>query len=175
MKFWPLPHARLWGALVLGIALTGCANMQSHDKLASEMQTAGQTNGIPAALARLEASATTADEKAALLYNLERGELLRMDRRYDDSTGAFLLADTKVKEWEETADEVGHVYYLRSHLGPVRLFLARLLLPIIARVMMADLPEGARLFGWEVLYRRILDRDVAKVAPGVAAALGLGR
>ena len=103
MKFWPLPHARLWGALVLGIALTGCANMQSHDKLASEMQTAGQTNGIPAALARLEASATTADEKAALLYNMERGELLRMDRRYDDSTGAFMLADTKVKEWEETA------------------------------------------------------------------------
>ncbi len=103
MKFWPLPHARLWGALVLGIALTGCANMQSHDKLASEMQTAGQTNGIPAALARLEASATTADEKAALLYNMERGELLRMDRRYEDSTGAFMLADTKVKEWEETA------------------------------------------------------------------------
>ena len=103
MKLWPLPHARLWGALVLGIALTGCANMQSHDKLATEMQTAGQTNGIPAALSRLEASATTADEKAALLYNLERGELLRMDRRYDDSTGAFLLADTKVKEWEETA------------------------------------------------------------------------
>ena len=103
MKFWPLPHARLWGALVLGIALTGCANMQSHDKLASEMQTAGQTNGIPAALARLEASATTADEKAALLYNMERGELLRMDRRYEDSTNAFLLADIKVKEWEETA------------------------------------------------------------------------
>ena len=103
MKIWPLPHARLWGALVLGIALTGCANMQSHDKLATEMQSAGQTNGIPAALARLEASATTADDKAALLYNLERGELLRMDRRYEDSTGAFLQADTKVKEWEETA------------------------------------------------------------------------
>ena len=103
MKFWTMPRARLWGALVLGIALTGCANMQSHDKLASEMQTAGQTNGVPAALARLEASATTADEKAALLYNMERGELLRMDRRYEDSTSALLLADTKVKEWEATA------------------------------------------------------------------------
>jgi hypothetical protein len=41
--------------------------------------------------------------KTALLYNLERGELLRMDRRYEDSTNAFLLADIKVKEWEETA------------------------------------------------------------------------
>lgn len=103
MKIWPLPTARLWGALVLGIALTGCASMQSHDKLATEMQTAGQANGIPAALARLEASATTDEEKKALLYNLERGELLRMDRRYEDSTGAFQLADAKVKEWEEAA------------------------------------------------------------------------
>ena len=94
---------RLWGALLVAAALTGCANMASHDKLATDMQTAGQTAGIPAALAKLEASATTPEEKAALLYNMERGELLRMDRRYGDSTSAFLLADTKVKEWEETA------------------------------------------------------------------------
>ncbi len=104
MKFWPLSSTpRLWGALLVTAALTGCANMASHDKLATDMQTAGQSAGIPAALAKLEASATTPEEKAALLYNMERGELLRMDRRYDDSTSAFLLADTKVKEWEETA------------------------------------------------------------------------
>ena len=98
-----LPRTRFGGALALAIALTGCANMQSHDKLASEVQTAGQTNGIPAALARLEASATTDDEKTALLYNLERGELLRLGRRYEDSNHAFMLADNKVKEWEEAA------------------------------------------------------------------------
>jgi len=103
MKPWHLMPARLWGALLLGAALTGCANMASHDKLATEVQSAGQSAGIPAALAKLEASATSDDEKKALLYNLERGELLRMDRRYEDSTGAFMLADTKVKEWEETA------------------------------------------------------------------------
>lgn len=67
------------------------------------MQSAGRTGGIPAALAQLEASAKSEDDKTALLYNLERGELLRMDRRYEDSTNAFLLADIKVKEWEETA------------------------------------------------------------------------
>ena len=77
--------------------------MQSHDKLASDVQSAGRTGGIPAALAQLEASAKSEDDKTALLYNLERGELLRMDRRYEDSTNAFLLADIKVKEWEETA------------------------------------------------------------------------
>ncbi|WP_338818102.1 hypothetical protein [Acidovorax temperans] len=94
---------RLLWVLTFSAALTGCASMQSHDKLASDVQSAGRTGGIPAALAQLEASAKSEDDKTALLYNLERGELLRMDRRYEDSTNAFLLADIKVKEWEETA------------------------------------------------------------------------
>ena len=94
---------RLLWVLTLSAALTGCASMQSHDKLASDVQSAGRTGGIPAALAQLEASAKSEDDKTALLYNLERGELLRMDRRYEDSTNAFLLADITVKEWEETA------------------------------------------------------------------------
>ena len=89
--------------LTLSAALTGCATMQSHDKLATDMQTAGRSGGIPAALASLESTAKTEEEKTALLFNMERGELLRMDRRYPDSTNAFLLADNKVKEWEETA------------------------------------------------------------------------
>ena len=94
---------RLLWVLALSAALTGCATMQSHDKVAGDMQTAGRTGGIPAALASLESTAKTEDEKTALLFNLERGELLRMDRRYPDSTNAFLLADNKVKEWEDTA------------------------------------------------------------------------
>ena len=94
---------RLLWALALSAALTGCATMQSHDKLATDMQTAGRSGGIPAALASLESTAKTEEEKTALLFNMERGELLRMDRRYPDSTNAFLLADNKVKEWEETA------------------------------------------------------------------------
>ena len=94
---------RLLWALALSAALTGCATMQSHDKTATDIQTAGRSGGIPAALASLESTAKTEEEKRALLFNMERGELLRMDRRYPDSTNAFLLADNKVKEWEETA------------------------------------------------------------------------
>ena len=94
---------RLLWVLTLSAALTGCATMQSHDKLATDVQSAGRTGGIPAALAQLESSAKTEEDKAAMLYNMERGELLRMDRRYADSTNAYLLADNKVKEWEETA------------------------------------------------------------------------
>ena len=90
---------------VLGIVLvlSGCASMKSHDELAGNMQNAQKAGGIPAALKTLEASATTADEKAAMLYNMERGELLRLNRNYQDSTQAFLLADIKVKEWEAAA------------------------------------------------------------------------
>lgn len=94
---------RAAGALVLAVLLTGCAAMKSHDQLAGQVQAAGRSEGIPGALRQLEASATTEEERTALLYNLERGELLRMNRQYVDSTNAFLLADIRVKEWEDTA------------------------------------------------------------------------
>jgi hypothetical protein len=92
---------RFFAALGVALALSGCANMKSHDELSSQMQGAQKTGGIPAALKTLEASATSEDDRTALLYNLERGELLRLDRQYNASTQAFLLADDKVKVWEE--------------------------------------------------------------------------
>ena len=85
------------------VVLAGCSSMASHDTLASDVQATGQSQGVAAALARLESSATSESEKTALLYNMERGELLRLDRRYEDSNHAFMLADNKVKEWEEAA------------------------------------------------------------------------
>lgn len=94
---------RLLTVLFVSMALGGCATMASHDELATEVQNANRAGGVPAALAQLESSAKTEDDKKALLYNMERGELLRMDRRYAESTSAFMLADAKVKEWEEAA------------------------------------------------------------------------
>ncbi len=97
-----LTHLRRFlAALGVALALSGCATMKSHDELTGQMQTSQKAGGIPAALKVLEASATSVDDKAALLYNLERGELLRLNRNYQDSTQAFLLADIKVKEWED--------------------------------------------------------------------------
>ena len=52
---------------------------------------------------------------------------------------------------EILTDEIGHVLFLRSQLGPFRLVLARLLLPIVARVLIADYPEMKRLFGSRLL------------------------
>ena len=96
-------RCRLLTALGVVLALTGCANMRSHDELAGQMQSSQKTGGVAAALKTLEASATNDEQRAALLYNMERGELLRLDRKYQDSTQAFLLADARVKEWEEAA------------------------------------------------------------------------
>lgn len=85
------------------LALSGCAAMKSHDQLAGQIQSAQKTGGLSAAMQALEASATSDEQKTAMLYNMERGELLRLDLRYEDSTQAFMLADSKVSEWEETA------------------------------------------------------------------------
>jgi hypothetical protein len=92
---------RILMAVGVVLALSGCAAMKSHDDLANQMQVSQKSGGVAAALKTLEASATSADDKTELLYNLERGELLRLDHKYQDSTQAFLLADIKVKQWEE--------------------------------------------------------------------------
>ena len=62
-------------ALLVLVFLGGCASMQSHDKLASEVQATSRAGGFPAAIAQLDQSASSEEDKAALLYNLERGEL----------------------------------------------------------------------------------------------------
>lgn len=85
------------------VLLSGCASMQSHDKLATEVQATSRAGGFAAAIAQLEKSATTEDERAALLYNLERGELLRLNKQTPESTAAFLQADAKVQQWEDAA------------------------------------------------------------------------
>ena len=75
--------------------------MQSHDKLASDVQSAGRTGGDSCCLGPAGSPAKSEDDKTALLYNLERGEL-RMDAA-SKTAPTPLLADIKVKEWEETA------------------------------------------------------------------------
>ena len=67
-----------------------------------DVQSAGRTGGIPAALAQLEALPSLRTIRPRCSTTWKRGELLRMDRRYEDSTNAFMVADIKVKEWEET-------------------------------------------------------------------------
>lgn len=83
--------------------LTGCANMQSHDQVTTGVQAEMKTGGISAAITQLDKTATSDADKSELLYNLERGELLRLNKQYVESTQAFLKADARINEWESTA------------------------------------------------------------------------
>jgi uncharacterized protein len=89
--------------VTVALALTGCATGPTHDsKLASSI--AATTKGdIDDAIIHLEKQIASGSNKADLLLNLEKGELLRIGARYRDSQAAFEVADVKIKEWEELA------------------------------------------------------------------------
>jgi uncharacterized protein len=88
------------GALAM---LAGCANMQSHNSAVGGAQASAESGSVDSALQQLEASAASESAKKELLFNLERGELLRLAKRYGDSTAAYMVADEQVKTWEQTA------------------------------------------------------------------------
>ncbi len=92
-----------WLAVLATLWLAGCAGMQSHHETATQMQAAGQQGDFKTALLRLDERHASPEARQALLYNLEKGELLRLDGQIEQSTEAFMAADAKVKEWEEAA------------------------------------------------------------------------
>jgi uncharacterized protein len=96
---------KISSAIVVGslVVLAGCATMQSHNSVVGGAQATAESGSVSAALQQLEASASSDSAKKELLYNLERGELLRLAKRYSDSTDAYMVADEQVKTWEQTA------------------------------------------------------------------------
>lgn len=98
-----MTFTRIAAGAILALALTGCASMQSHNEATQKVEAARHQGGIPAALQQLDAAATTDSERASLLYNLEKGELLRLNQQIPESTESFLKADAKVQEWEGMA------------------------------------------------------------------------
>lgn len=87
---------------VVVLALSGCANMPTHDSKISSTLTATGNGNIEGAIQQLE-SQTAGANKADFLLNLEKGEMMRIGMRYQDSLAAFEIADLKIKEWEDTA------------------------------------------------------------------------
>lgn len=94
---------------------------------------------------------------ASFMLMRERAAVLFADQPAPAQRLQYLLTQLLV-------DEVGHVYYLRSRLGPVRLYLARLLLPVIANAILKDIPEAERLFDRNELLARMLDPEMVAVA-----------
>ena len=85
------------------VLLTGCASLQSHNETARKVQAAGQQGDFQSALRQLDERNNTEDAKKELLYNMEKGELLRLNKQYTESTQAYLAADAKVAAWEDAA------------------------------------------------------------------------
>ena len=61
-------------------------------------------------------------------------------------------------------DEVGHVHFVRSNLGPTQIAFARRLLPLVARSILRDVPELEMLFGRQLFLERVLKADVDRAA-----------
>jgi hypothetical protein len=82
------------------VMLAGCATV-NHNQAASNVNLAAQSGNIDGALSALDQSYSSESDKKELLYLMERGELLRLAKRYEDSNSALLSADNLVKQWEE--------------------------------------------------------------------------
>lgn len=88
--------------LVAALVLTGCVTTQTHDSKVSNSLAVVKTGQIEDAIRQVEEQTKGANQND-LLLNLEKGELMRIGKRYQDSLNALTIADTKVKEWEENA------------------------------------------------------------------------
>ncbi len=89
--------------IVLAVLLTsGCAGtMRSYDSELNQTVGMASSGHVDQALLELEKNNSDADKD--LLYYLEKGELQRLKSRIPESRDAWLLADEKVKIWEEEA------------------------------------------------------------------------
>ena len=86
-------------AVILSITLlSGCAGYQT--KMEGTIG-ALKTGNVDNAIADLESKNTSKDKD--LLYYLEKGELLRMKGSYDASRDQWLVADGRVRAWEDQA------------------------------------------------------------------------
>lgn len=89
--------------LAAALILAGCATTATHESKVGTTLAATSQGDVSSAIAQLENQTASGDNKTDLLLNLEKGELLRINARYQDSLSAFEVADTRIKAWEETA------------------------------------------------------------------------
>lgn len=88
--------------ILASLGLSGCATnpMRSYDSELKQTADALSSRNVAKALADHEK--TNSGEKD-LLYFLEKGNLLRLNGQFPESRDAWLLADEKVRIWEEEA------------------------------------------------------------------------
>jgi hypothetical protein len=85
--------------------IAGTAFAASYDDQMKDIEKARRSGGMPAAIKQLDKSAKSDKQKAELLYNMERGQLQRMNSDIPQSLTDLQKADDAVKEWEENAQK----------------------------------------------------------------------
>jgi hypothetical protein len=58
------------------------------------------------------------------------------------------------------SDEIGHVQFLRSVMGPVRMWILRRVFPLFLRAFFDDMPESVLMFGRENLIAAMVEADL---------------
>lgn len=86
--------------LMLGL-VAGCATFRSYDKELTGTINLAASGNIDGAIKNLNGDNRLGSKD--LLYYLELGELQRLAKRYDESEKAWMVADSRVQEWEKTA------------------------------------------------------------------------
>lgn len=81
----------------------------------------------------------------------------KADELFDDQPESLKRIDDLFQQI--LVDEVGHVHYVRSRLGPLRLAAAYKMLPTFSRYILSGMPEYEQLFGNQLL-DTILEADV---------------
>ncbi len=96
-----LLSARYVAAVILVATLQGCATFRSYDSELTRTINLAAAGNVDGAIRQLEGNNSYG--KKDLLYYLELGELERLRNRYQESTTAWMTADTQVQAWEKTA------------------------------------------------------------------------
>jgi len=102
-------------ALLGSFLVTGCATFHGYNVELTRTIDLVRVGAIDRAVATHDRSGR--GSKKELLYYLEKGELLRLDGRIQDSQAAWFEADKRVKEWEDTVR--AHPERLLRDLGSV--------------------------------------------------------
>ena len=103
MKYFPLllPAASRTAAVFALAMACGCATFRTYDAEMSGTLALAARGNIEDAISQLERNNRFG--RRDLLYDLELGELQRLNNRYDASVKAWLSADARVQAWEKTA------------------------------------------------------------------------
>lgn len=91
--------------LLVSAMISGSVIAASYDDQARDIEKARRSGGYAAAIKQLDKGARNDKQKAEMLYNMERGQLDRLNKDIPQSLADLQKADAAVQEWEAEASK----------------------------------------------------------------------